>query len=259
MMLNLCKTFQTSISLTSKVNLGNQIYKGLLYRGYSTQTLTNTNNTNNQKEEITGTVEVPLIKFSNKEVTGSIQLQKNVFAVPLRVDILHRIVRWQRAKARQGTHDTLNMGKMDKTNKKPFRQKGTGNARRGTNHAVHFKGGAVAHGPHPRDHSFDLQKKVRKLGLKIALSTKLQQNKLVLIESFDLESHKTKDLLSKIPEEWGRSLLVDRFISRELGLSSLNSPRVDTIAERGLNVYSILEHDTVVLTKESAEILQKRL
>jgi len=204
-------------------------------------------------------IQVPTISFNNKENTGTIELLKSVFNVPIRVDLLHKMVRYQRAKSQQGTHCAKNMALFDGTNAKPFKQKGTGNARRGTNYSVHMRGGARSFPPKPRDHSHELPKKVRKLCLKVALSTKLAQNKLIIIDDLSLESHKTKELVSKLPKEWGRSLLVDSEISENLRVSSLNYQQVDTLPERGLNVYSILLNDTLVLTKDSVEKLQQRL
>ncbi|KAN0014458.1 hypothetical protein ACTFIU_000776 [Dictyostelium citrinum] len=206
------------------------------------------------------TIEVPVLNFSDKmNPIENIQLSKDVFSVPLRVDLLHRMVRYQRAKTQQGTHQALNMARMDRTNKKPTRQKGSGNARKGTNHSVHFRGGARTFAPTMRSHAHDLPNKVRKLCLKVALSTKLAQNKLFIVDEFNLESHKTKELVSKLPKDWGRTLLVDTNISDFLNKSSLNVQKIDALPQLGLNVYTILQNDTLVLTKSSVEALQARL
>ncbi|KAN0040532.1 hypothetical protein ACTA71_008869 [Dictyostelium dimigraforme] len=205
------------------------------------------------------TIEVPVLNFNDKNVIENIQLSKDVFSVPLRVDLLHRMVRYQRAKSQQGTHQALNMARMERTNKKPTRQKGSGNARKGTNHSVHFRGGARTFAPTMRSHAHDLPSKVRKLCLKVALSTKLAQNKLIIVDEFNLETHKTKELVSKLPKDWGRTLLVDSKISDFLNRSSLNVQKIDTLPQLGLNVYTILQNDTLVLTKSSVEDLTARL
>ncbi|EFA80316.1 hypothetical protein PPL_07147 [Heterostelium album PN500] len=268
----------SSISL-NKYNINNRnnnksnnnIYKVRTYtssastsENINTQSITSTTTTStsehfNPNSILTSSFSVPVVNFKSKENVGEIQLLKSIFSVPLRVDILHRIVRWQRAKAMQGTHYAQNMGDIDRTNKKPFSQKGTGRARQGTNHAIQMKGGARAFPPKPRDHSFSLPKKVRRLGLKVALATKLAQNKLVIVENLELESHKTKDLDTLLPEQWGRSLLVDKEISSNLSLAGFNIKRIDLLPERGLNVYSILQKDTLVLTRASLDEIQKRL
>eukprot|EP01133_Synstelium_polycarpum_P005663 gene5663-6538_t len=204
-------------------------------------------------------IRTPVINFNTKQETGEIELLKSVFNVPLRVDLLHRIVRYQRAKSRQGTHYAQNMGDIDRTNKKPTSQKGTGNARQGTNHAIQMRGGARAFPPKPRDHSHSLPKKVRALCLKVALSTKLAQNKLIIVDDLAIASHKTKELDDLLPENWGRSLLVDEEISANLDNASMNITYIDLLPVRGLNVYSILQKDTLVLTRASVEAIQKRL
>ncbi|KAK5581564.1 hypothetical protein RB653_001600 [Dictyostelium firmibasis] len=245
MISGLCKSFQ-------KIS----IQKGF---GYSNSlNYTSTNNIA-AAQLFEKSFEFPIINFKSKENSGSIQLSKDVFSVPLRVDLLHRMVRYQRAKTQQGTHQALNMARMDKTNKKPTKQKGSGNARKGTNHSVHFRGGARTFAPFMRSHAHDLPNKVRKLCLKVALSTKLAQNKLIIVDEFNLESHKTKELVSNLPKEWGRSLLVDSEISDFLGKSSLNVQKIDALPQLGLNVYTILQNDTLVLSKSSVEALQARL
>ncbi|GAM17332.1 hypothetical protein SAMD00019534_005070 [Acytostelium subglobosum LB1] len=205
------------------------------------------------------TFTVPVISLTTKHSVDNVVLLKSIFNTPLRVDLLHRVVRWQRAKAMQGTHYAQNMGDIDRTNKKPMSQKGNGRARQGTNHAIQMRGGARAFPPKPRDHSFSLPKKVRALALKVALSTKLAQNKLVIVDSLQLGSHRTKELEALLPEVWGRSLLVDSDIAANLSLAAFNLKHIDLLPQRGINVYSILQKDTLVLTKEAVELIQKRL
>eukprot|EP01132_Coremiostelium_polycephalum_P004509 gene4509-5622_t len=262
-MFGLTKSFQASLNISKCT----PILKNICYvsinnnnqRFYSTQPQQQEQQPQQHQDIFSESVDFPVVGFNSKQNVGNVKLLKSIFSVPLRVDLLHRMVRWQRAKAQQGTHEAQNMSDKDRSGKKPFNQKGTGNARQGTNHAVQMKGGARAFPPKPRDHSHGLPKKVRKLCLKVALSAKLAQNKLVIIDNFNLKSHKTKELHSNVPEEWGKPLFVDSEISTELSRASLNSRRIDTIPERGLNVYSMLLKDTLVLTVDSLEKLQKRL
>ncbi|EGC37447.1 hypothetical protein DICPUDRAFT_149944 [Dictyostelium purpureum] len=249
MISNLCKSFnKINISTSTSLIQSSRII-GFNKINYTTST----------NELLKEEIEFPIIDFDSKSNVGTIQLSKDIFSRPLRIDLLHRMVRYQRAKSQQGTHQALNMERKTSSNKKPFKQKGTGRARQGTNHAVQMKGGARAFPPTSRSHAHDLPKKVRQLCLKVALSSKLAQNKLIIIDEFKLSSHKTKDLVSKLPQEWGRSLLVDKDISENLNRSSLNVQKIDTLPERGLNVYSILQNDTLVLTRSSIEALQSRL
>ncbi|MDP3641181.1 MAG: 50S ribosomal protein L4, partial [Alphaproteobacteria bacterium] len=132
-----------------------------------------------------------VLSLDNKK-TGDLALDSSVFGVEVRRDILARVVYWQLAKRRQGTHSTRTVSMISGTTRKPFRQKGTGNARQGSLRSVQFRKGAVAHGPHPRSHAHDLPKKVRALGLRCALSQKAAENKLIIVDSFDMSSHKTK-------------------------------------------------------------------
>ncbi|EGG23914.1 hypothetical protein DFA_06052 [Cavenderia fasciculata] len=207
----------------------------------------------------TGVTSHQVIDFNSKQVVGEINLLNSVFKVPLRIDLLHRMIRWQRAKARQGTHYAQNMGDVERTNKKPMAQKGNGRARQGTNHAIQMVGGARAFPPKPRDHSHSLQKKVRKQALCVALSTKLAQGKLIIVDDLQVETHKTKELVQLLPEAWGRSLLVNNEFSNNFNLAAYNIINIDLVPDRGINVYSILQKDTLVISKKSIEILQARL
>ncbi len=201
-----------------------------------------------------------ILNLENK-AAGDIALDASVFGVEVRRDILARVVNWQLAKRRQGTHSTRTVSEISGTTRKPYRQKGTGNARHGSLRNVQFRKGAVAHGPHPRDHSHDLQKKVRALGLRCALSQKFADKKLIIIDSLDVESFRTKDLLVKLS---GMGLESALFI----GATSINEnffravqniPKIDVMPAMGANVYDILRRDTLVLTKESVALLEERL
>ena len=138
-----------------------------------------------------------LIDLENKKL-GSIDLSDHVFGIPTRPDIIHRMIRWQLAKARSGNHQTKEIWAVRGTTKKPFRQKGTGRARQGSLRGPHMRGGAVVFGPHKRDHSFDLPKKVRKLALRSVLAMKAAQGSLVVLDALEMKKAKAKDLSALI-------------------------------------------------------------
>ena len=134
-----------------------------------------------------------IINLKNKTV-GDIELDKNVFGIEKLPDLIHQYIRYQNAKSRQGSHKTKSRSEVNGRSKKPFSQKGTGNARQGSNKPPNFRGGAVSMGPVNRDHSFNLNKKERKLALKSALSTKISEDKLFVIDTFAINDFKTKSL-----------------------------------------------------------------
>ncbi len=200
------------------------------------------------------------IKNLNNEVVGDIELNDSVFALPARSDILARVVRWQLAKRQQGTHATKTISQISGTTKKPFRQKGTGNARQGSLRSPQFRGGAVIFGPVPRSHAHDLPKKVRVLGLKTALSAKAAQGKLVIIDDLVIDSHKTKDVIQNI-HVFGSSLLfIDGIeVNENFSKALSNIPLVDLLPQQGANVYDILRRDVLVLSKSAVKSLEERL
>ena len=200
------------------------------------------------------------IKNLNNEVVGNIELNDSVFALPARPDILARVVRWQLAKRQQGTHATKTISQISGTTKKPFRQKGTGNARQGSLRSPQFRGGAVIFGPVPRSHAHDLPKKVRALGLKTALSAKAAQGKLIIIEDLIIDSHKTKDVIQNV-HVFGNSLLfIDGIeVNENFSKALSNIPLVDLLPQQGANVYDILRRDILVLSKSAVKSLEERL
>uniref|UniRef100_A0A0E0GI55 Large ribosomal subunit protein uL4m n=1 Tax=Oryza nivara TaxID=4536 RepID=A0A0E0GI55_ORYNI len=188
-------------------------------------------------------------KFHNED-KGYMVLDGDVFDVPIRKDIVHRVVRWQLAKRQQGTHSTKIISEVSGTGRKPYKQKGTGRARHGTLRGPQFRGGATMHGPKPRSHAIKLQKKVRRLGLKIALSARTAEGKLLVFEDLEVPSHKTKNVVSYISqmEDTKKVLLVDGGdIDKKLKLATQNLHYVNVLPSIGLNVYSILQHDTLWL------------
>jgi large subunit ribosomal protein L4 len=198
--------------------------------------------------------------LDNKEV-GDIDLAEEVFGLPVRNDILARVVNWQLAKRRAGTHKTKGISDISGTTKKPYKQKGTGRARQGSLRSPQFRGGARIFGPVVRSHEFGLQKKVRKLGLKTALSAKQAEGKLVVIDTATVKEPKTKALRAKFEAlGWGSVLIIDgAAVDAGFAKAARNLPLVDLLPSVGANVYDILRRDTLVLTREAVEQLEARL
>ena len=198
--------------------------------------------------------------LDNEEI-GDIELADEVFGLPIRRDILARVVNWQLAKRRSGAHKTKGIGEIRGTTKKPYKQKGTGRARQGSLRSPQFRGGARIFGPVVRSHAFDLQKKVRRLGLKIALSAKQDEGKLVLIDAAHVGEAKTKALRARLAAlGWDSVLIIDGSVVEENFVrATRNLPRVDVMPQQGANVYDILRRDTLVLTREAVRQLEARL
>ncbi|HEV2302503.1 MAG TPA: 50S ribosomal protein L4 [Stellaceae bacterium] len=198
--------------------------------------------------------------LDNEEV-GDIELAEEVFGIKVRRDILARVVNWQLAKRRAGTHKTKGISDIQGTTKKPYKQKGTGRARQGSLRSPQFRGGAVIFGPVVRSHAFSLQKKVRRLGLKSALSAKQGEGKLVVIDSAKIEDGKTKALRARFAAlGWDSVLILDGPELDPLFVrAARNLPRVDVLPQQGANVYDILRRDTLVLTRAAVEHLEARL
>lgn len=196
------------------------------------------------------------------EDKGMIVLAGDVFDVPIRKDIIHRVVRWQLAKRRQGTHSTKTISEVSGTGRKPWPQKGTGKARHGTLRGPQFRHGATMHGPKPRSHAIKLQKKVRRLGLKIALSARAAEGKLMVFDTLDLTTHKTKQVANYVSklENCKKILLVEGGpVNRKLALATQNLHYANVLPSIGLNVYSILQHDTLVMTVDAVNRIVERM
>jgi len=198
--------------------------------------------------------------LDNEEV-GDIELADDVFGLPIRRDILTRVVNWQLAKRRAGTHKTKGISEIRGSTKKPYKQKGTGRARQGSLRSPQFRGGARIFGPVVRSHAFELQKKVRRLGLKIALSAKQDEGKLVVIDTAHIDGAKTKALRVRLAAlGWDSVLIIDGSVVEEnFARAARNLPRVDVLPQQGANVYDILRRDTLVLTREAVRHLEARL
>jgi large subunit ribosomal protein L4 len=197
--------------------------------------------------------------LDNKEV-GDIDLADEVFGLPVRSDILARVVNWQLAKRRAGTHKTKGISDISGTTAKPYKQKGTGRARQGSRRSPQFRGGAVIFGPVVRSHEFGLQKKVRRLGLKTALSAKQAEGKLVVIDAAKLDEPKTKALRARFDAlGWESVLIIDGAVEEGFARAARNLPKVDVLPQQGANVYDILRRDTLVLTRDAVQQLEARL
>jgi large subunit ribosomal protein L4 len=196
-----------------------------------------------------------------RQDAGTMELNPAVFGQAVRPDILHQVVRWQLAKRRQGTHKVRTRGEISKTTRKMYKQKGTGRARHGAASAAQFRGGAKPFGPKPRDHAIGLPKKVRKLGLKIALSSKLADGKLVVLDQATLDQPKTKQLAERVRAfGWSSALLVDGpAFDSNLQRAARNLVGVQLLATIGANVHDILRRDVLVLTKAAVRELEERL
>ena len=201
-----------------------------------------------------------VINFDGKTV-GKIELQDSIFGLDARADVLHRVVTWQRAKARAGTHAVKTVSDVAGSGKKAFKQKKTGNARQGERYNVHMRGGGVVHGPVVRDHSIDLPKKIRSLGLKMALSSKAKDNALVIVDSEKLSAVKTATFAKQLKKlEISSALFVGADVLDEnFKKSAANINNVDVLPTVGLNVLDILKHDNLVLTADAVKAIEERL
>ena len=191
---------------------------------------------------------------------GSLELVEDVFGLEPRADILHRVVRWQRNNAQAGTHKVKTRRQTSYSTKKIYRQKGTGGARHGDRNAPIFRKGGVYKGPTPRSHGHELPKKVRKLGLKLALSAKAKEGSLVIIANAASDG-KTTVLAKQVKNlGWKRALVIDgASLNNDFVRAARNINGLDILPSMGANVFDILKRDTLVLTKAGVEALEARL
>jgi len=196
--------------------------------------------------------------------TGKVKafsLSDDIFSLEPRKDILNRVVRWQLAKRQQGSHSVKTRSEGSYSKSKIYRQKGTGGARHGDRNAPIFRKGGVYKGPKPRDHSHDLNKKFRQLGLKHALSSKISTGKIVFIEGLQSNFEKTKDLV-KIFDLYGWSNLLiidDQESARHLSRFTKRLNNRDVLSVNGINVYDILRKEHLVITSTALKQLEERL
>jgi large subunit ribosomal protein L4 len=191
---------------------------------------------------------------------GTVELPDDVFGLEPRADLLHRMVRYQLAKRRAGTVSVKDRSEINATTAKMYRQKGTGRARHGSRKPTIFRGGGKAFGPKLRDHAIELPKKVRALALKHALSSKAKTDTLMVLDSCEIKEPKTRALKSKFEKlGFGSALIVDGSeVQDSFARAARNIPHVDVLPVQGINVYDILRHDTLVLTKAALEALEAR-
>ncbi|GMG83824.1 50S ribosomal protein L4 [Paralimibaculum aggregatum] len=192
---------------------------------------------------------------------GEAELADDVFDVEPRADILHRVVRWQLAARQAGTHKVKGRSEVSYSSRKIVRQKGSGGARHGDRNAPIFRKGGTYKGPTPRSHAHDLQKKVRKLGLRMALSAKARDGKLVVLDEAKLPEGKTKALKERVAKlGWGKALVIDGpELDENFARAARNFEGVQVLPSQGANVYDILRQDLLVLTRAGVEALEARL
>jgi large subunit ribosomal protein L4 len=208
-------------------------------------------------------MEQRIVNIDNKEV-GKVALHESIFGQKERHDILHRVVCWQLAKARAGTHVAKTRGEVSGSTRKIHRQKGTGKARQGDIRAPHMRGGGVTFGPKFRSHEYKLNKKVRELGLKIALSLKKKMDNVIIIDELKIKELKTSFLKNKLKGLTSANqrfslLLVDSQIDESVKLSSANLNGVDVLPVMGINVVDLLKHDQLVITVDALKKIEERL
>lgn len=191
---------------------------------------------------------------------GDVDLKEDIFGCAVRKDILQRMVEYQRAAKQAGTHKTKERGEISGTTKKPYKQKGTGRARQGSLKGPQMVGGGIAHGPRVRSHAHNLTKKFRKLALKTALSAKQADGTLVILKEAAVKDAKTAKLAASFAKlGWSKPLIIDTKLDEGFARAARNIKHVDVLPEVGVNVYDILRHKELVLTKAAVDALQARL
>ena len=202
-----------------------------------------------------------VLNLKNKTV-GDIELNSDVFGIKSLPDLVHQYIRYQNAKSRQGSHKTKTRSEVSGRSKKPFSQKGTGNARQGSNKPPNFRGGAVSMGPINRDYSFSLNKKEKKLALKSALSIKTSEDKIVIIDTFVINSFKTKELYHDLKQfDYKSALFIysENGIDKNFKLASANIPKVSILNQKGINVKDLITFDKIFIEKKTINEITKRL
>lgn len=205
-------------------------------------------------------MKLALQSFDGK-ATGDITLDKAIFGLEIREDILNQMVKFQLANRQQGTHKTKTRSEVSATGKKAFSQKGTGNARASTTDTVRHRGGGTVHGPVVRDHSIKMNKKVRALALKTALSSKAANKQLIVVKDAVAASHKTKpmaDALAKMNVA-NAVIVTGKEIDANFDRATNNIPCIDVLNVDGANVYDILRRDNLILTEEAVAALTEKL
>ena len=204
-------------------------------------------------------MQIDLMNIEGKKV-GNIELADAVFATPVKDYLLWEVVKAQRAARRAGTHATKTREFVRGGGKKPYKQKGTGSARQGSSRAPQFVGGGRVFGPHPRDYSYTVPKKVRRAALASALSLRAQEKKLVVLDKLPFDAPKTKRLAGILKALGAATaVVVDGKENIQLSKSARNLPKSKYLAPEGLNVYDILDHETLILTEGAVRAIEARV
>lgn len=201
------------------------------------------------------------VKTWDNKASGDVTLDKDVFGLPVREDILNAMVKYQLAKRRSGTHKVKGVSEISGTGKKPFNQKGTGHARAGTLRSTRHRGGATVHGPVVRDHAHNMTKKMKKLALKTALSAKAANGQLFIVADDNVKSHKTKEMAASLAQMGISSAVIvsGKEVNANFARATNNIPCIDVLPAVGANVYDILRRDALVLTKDAVDALTESL
>ena len=199
-----------------------------------------------------------ILKIDGKKV-GDINIDESIFNIEPRVDLISRVVNWQLAKKRVGSHSVLSRSEISLTKSKAFKQKGTGRARRGANSVVQFRGGGVVHGPVIRSHQHKLNKKVRKLGLKSILSSKFRDNNLIVLDKLESDG-KTSSLKKNFDKlKINSCCIINDESSDKFERAISNIPNTKLLPHVGINVYDIIKYTKLLITKEALKKLEERL
>jgi large subunit ribosomal protein L4 len=204
-------------------------------------------------------MDVKVTTLDGKEA-GSVSLNKDIFGLEPRTDLIQRCINWQLAKRQAGTHKTKGRAEINRTGKKMYAQKGTGSARHGSARVPQFRGGGRAFGPVVRSHAIDLPKKVRALALRHALSAKAKDGGIVVVDTLSAKEAKTKALAAQFGKlGFANALIIGGdTIEENFGRAARNIPNIDVLPVQGINVYDILRRHTLVLTKAAVEALEAR-
>jgi len=196
----------------------------------------------------------------NRDVVGQLELREDIFGIPVKPHVMHEVVLYQLAKRRSGTAKVKGRSEVAGGGKKPWRQKGTGRARSGTSRSPIWRGGGIIHGPQPRSYDMRVPKKVRRLALKMALTQKLLDRELTVLDQFQLEQIKTRDFAALLNRfELGKTLIVIPSHDEKVVKSARNIPNVKVLRSEGLNVYDLLNYHNLLLTRETVGKIEESI